>query len=480
MRASACALFLSAAVTACAAEPSLVPSLSHAAAPPTPDDASRAHPPPVTPDTGAGASLAMDSFELETGLRVVVVERHDQPVLVTHLLVARGAVDLGPRRTTTRMLLEASMKGTTTRDAFRLADDFDALGGPPRWWVDGDGASLQARSTATGLDGVLELLADVVTHPAFPPDAMIPLLDRWQKPASSAAFSFHPFELAVFGEAHPYTHEIASPTAGEEAPSLESLEALHDALMRPRHCTLIVVGDTARAAVEAAARRRLGSWTSSRPPMPLRSPDVSAPKTRFLHVDVDAPGNATIALVAPAPAARSSDRIALDALMRVLGGMSSSTSRRALTEDAAGASVGSYVVWHREGSYLRLGGVFPEGRAVDAVQSMLASVARARAGTFTDAEIAAARTTLLARWRHDVGDSVSAAVLVDGAVRQGVPLESVAERPQRMAGISAAELRRVAKTYLGESDLRLVVVGKGDENALGALGFGRAEHGLDH
>ena len=146
MRASACALLLSAAVSACAAEPRLVPSLSRAAAPPTPDDPSRARPPPVTSDTGAGAVIAMESFDLESGLRVVVVERHDQPVLVTHLLLARGALDLGTRRTTTHMLLEASLKGTTTRDALRLADDFDALGGPARWWVDGDGARRGARA----------------------------------------------------------------------------------------------------------------------------------------------------------------------------------------------------------------------------------------------------------------------------------------------------------------------------------------------
>jgi predicted Zn-dependent peptidase len=215
MRASVCALLLAAVVSACAAQPRLVPSLSHAAAPATPDDPSRAHPPPVV--------LAMESFELESGLRVVVVERHDQPVLVTHLLLARGAVDLGIRRTTARMLVEASLKGTTTRDASRLADDFEALGGPPRWWVDGDGASLQAWSPATGLEGVLELLGDVVAHPAFAPDAMIPLLERWQK--ASAGFQFHPVELAIFGEAHPYTRETAGPTAGEGPPSLESLVA---------------------------------------------------------------------------------------------------------------------------------------------------------------------------------------------------------------------------------------------------------------
>ncbi len=468
MRACFAALVLAFAVAACGAEPRLVAPLNYAPAPPTPDDPSRARPPEVTPDTGAGAALAPETFDLDDGVHVVFVERHNRPVLAVELVVARGAADLDTRRTTTRMLVEASLRGTATRSAQRLVDDFDALGGPLRSKADPDGVTLSATTPATSLDGILELLADVVMAPALAPNEMGRLLERWKAESVSTDASL----FALYGEGHPYRSWRTESNPGEDQPSAETLQKLHDTLMHPRHATLVVVGDTTRALVEAAARRWLGTWPSTHGPLPTRRlPDLAAPKGRSFHIEDDTRTPTAFAISAPGPAATAPDQVALEALMSLLAVLARDAPRagaaRAFIHDTA-------MVVHREDSYVRLNALAESAPAAESARSILAAVAAVRDGEIAAADLATVRAKLLAKWRHDVSESVWTAFRLGTAVRLGIPLDTVVGYPARVAALTTADVQRVARRYLADENLRIVVLGRADEAAIGALGFGPA------
>ena len=98
--------------------------------------------PPVGPAVAADLPHPVEST-LPNGLRLVVVERHDLP-LVTATLVAAGGAALDPvhRAGTASLTATLLTKGTTTRSATDIAQAIAALGGSIASDADRDGASV--------------------------------------------------------------------------------------------------------------------------------------------------------------------------------------------------------------------------------------------------------------------------------------------------------------------------------------------------
>jgi len=67
---------------------------------------------------------------LPNGLRVIVVERHDTPLITAALVIKNGGeVDPTPLAGVADMTANLLTKGTTTRSATLIADEVEALGG---------------------------------------------------------------------------------------------------------------------------------------------------------------------------------------------------------------------------------------------------------------------------------------------------------------------------------------------------------------
>jgi zinc protease len=136
---------------------------------------------------------------------------------VAHLgwFVAGGSVHEPADETgLTSLMTRASLKGTMRRNAKRIAEDSEFLGGVLSAAASADGFQWTISVPRRRLDDAAELLADVVQRPSFPDDAvesersvalanLAALRDdmyRWpMRLATQAAWHAHPYGRSVLG-----------------------------------------------------------------------------------------------------------------------------------------------------------------------------------------------------------------------------------------------------------------------------------------
>ena len=105
---------------------------------------------------------------LENGLRVIVAERPDLPLLAAELLVRTGAeVDPDGRAGAASMTGSLLTKGTERMSAPQIASAIESLGGEIESGARWDASSAAIVVMSSNAEPALSILADVVLHPAF-------------------------------------------------------------------------------------------------------------------------------------------------------------------------------------------------------------------------------------------------------------------------------------------------------------------------
>ena len=118
---------------------------------------------------------------LDNGLRVLAVRRPGVPLAEVRLRVPfAGPSGRGGRAHTAQaqLLGDTLLSGTDRRSAAQLAADVQALGGQLSASTDADRLGFGASVLVSGLPGLLEVLAEVLTGAAYPKREVIGERDR--------------------------------------------------------------------------------------------------------------------------------------------------------------------------------------------------------------------------------------------------------------------------------------------------------------
>ena len=110
-------------------------------------------------------------FKLQNGLTVYYNYRPGLPVVAADLVFNTGSGanpihEPGLASFTANLL----QQGTTTRNATQIADETALLGASLSTSASMDGSTVATSSLAKNFPGALDLVADIVLHPTFPPD----------------------------------------------------------------------------------------------------------------------------------------------------------------------------------------------------------------------------------------------------------------------------------------------------------------------
>lgn len=216
--------------------------------------------------------------KLVNGLRVIVVEHHEQPSVSLRLITTGGrlfepAGQAGLADATATLLTE----GTTTRSAQEIAQAIDFVGGGLSTGSGWDSSYASAYVTSDQLDLGLELLSDIVMHPAFAAEE----LERWRRQTLSglqvsfedpAFLSGAVFDRLIFGQ-HPYGHPSNGTPASVAALTRDDLVEFHRTHYLPNTSILAVVGDVdPEKAVDKVARHFTDWKRGEAPPPPSFDP----------------------------------------------------------------------------------------------------------------------------------------------------------------------------------------------------------------
>jgi zinc protease len=484
MKCRAFALAGLALFTACAGSPPQpTPAVQPAPGAPQPatttGDAFRKQAPPADPEIEF-VPPAIQEARLGNGIRVLLVERHELPIVALEIVLDRGAdqTDPGLGGFTGAMLFQ----GTKTLRALELGDALDALGANYSGSADYDSTVVRAQCLTAKLNELLPILADVVQNPAFDPaeierERKKRLTTLAQQKDSPAVLLANAIGAALYPTAHPYSHPLLGNEATVKQVTRQKLSHFHSTQLRPDALTIAVAGDISKDRAIAEFERVFGGLKgqSAERKIPSFPPKPSAEEPRI--VIVDRPGaaqsNVSVALVGVPRSTPDFD--ALTVMNTLFGGKFSSRLNLNLREKHAYTyGAGSGFAMRRAAGPFSAGGAIVTDATEAATREIIREIERLRTEPVTDAELADAKTNLIRQLpaRFETA-SDTAASLAHLAVH-GLPLDEYATRPRRFGKVTSEEVRAAAAKYLLLEQLRVVVVGDASavKDGLARLGLG--------
>jgi zinc protease len=201
--------------------------------------------------------------DLTNGLRVLIIEHHEQPIVSLRFLVRSGSAQDGDLPGLASLTGELLTKGTTTRSALQVAEEIDYVGGQLASGSDWDATYVTATVLTKHLDVGFSLLADVALNPTFSEEEiergrqqrLTTLIRRKDDPGYLAEAELN---SAIFT-----SHQYAKPLIGTErsigALTRADFLEFHKKHFIPKNTILAVVGDIRAGEVMPDIEKHFGS-----------------------------------------------------------------------------------------------------------------------------------------------------------------------------------------------------------------------------
>jgi predicted Zn-dependent peptidase len=228
------------------------------------------------PPVGKIADLDFPTVEhakLSNGIPVLFAHRSGVPVVRVAIdFDAGNASDPKSALGTQAFMLGMLDEGTDKFNSTEIAKAKENLGATISASPSMDRSGVYLQALTPNLPQSLDLMADIVRHPAFAPAEVDRV--RNQQLAAIAEEAKQPVGLAlrtlppiIYGKAHPY----GVPFTGSGDPAAVAkltpadLNAFHDSWLRPDNATIFVVGDTTLAGIMPLLEKSFGDWRSAGP-----------------------------------------------------------------------------------------------------------------------------------------------------------------------------------------------------------------------
>jgi zinc protease len=295
-------------------------------------------------------------FELENGLRLLVVEDHSSPTFAYQTWVRVGSRDEVKGRTGLAHLFEHMMfKGTPTHPEGELGRILDGAGAegtnafttkdytvyvtelPTKWMPEGGAEPKDSLDLIMGIESD-RLVNTTVNDQSFKTELEVVQNERRMRYENNpdglsyqmlldTAFTLHPYHWPVIG----YEEDLNHMTA-------EDARQFYKTYYSPNHATVIVSGDVNPEEVYAKAKQYYGGLSPTATPaheIP-QEPAQTAPRRKEMKMSVQVD---KVLLAYHIPDVSNADIPALAMLQNVLSGGRSSRLHRALVETGIATGV---------------------------------------------------------------------------------------------------------------------------------------------
>ncbi|HBY64079.1 MAG TPA: peptidase M16 [Solibacterales bacterium] len=296
------------------------------------------------PEVGLVPALRMPPLQrrtLSNGLKIVLAERHDTPIVNFQLVVDAGfASDQLSMPGTARLAADLLDEGTKTRTSLQISEEMDRLGANLGAGSDIDYTLVTLSSLKANLDPSLALYADVILNPSFPQadferlrKNLIAAIQR--EKAEPFSMGLRVLPAFIYGKDHAYGQAFSG--SGTEASAakltLDGMRKFHETWFRPNNATLLVVGDTTMAEIAPRIEKLFASWKQG--PVPKKNLAQVEVKEKPAIYIIDKPGAIQSVIMAGqvAPPRSNPQEIAIETMNTVLGGAFISRLNMNLRED---------------------------------------------------------------------------------------------------------------------------------------------------
>lgn len=408
-----------------------------------------------------GPTLVQDT--LPNGAAFLVSEQHNLPMVIVRVVLDAGARrDPDDKPGVANLTAELLTEGTTTRSAQQIKDAIDFVGGALDASADTDYAVVTLQVLRKDLDAGLDLLADVMLHPAFKPEelarrreAVLASIRASEDDPTSVAQKA--FQKALYGDT-PYGHPDEGTEASVPRITRADLQRFFTRYYGPARAAIIVVGDLTAGEARERFTRALGAWRGDGvaafvyPPLtepPAREIRIARPVTQAAIVM----GSLGIARDNP-----DYETIAVMNYVLGSGGFSSRLMDYIRTQAGLAYSVGSFFAATKSPGPFEIVMQTKTASVSDAIARAREQVERIRTQPISDDELQEAKRYLTGSFPLRLDSNAKIADFIAQAWFYELGMNYADTYIQRVNAVTLADVQRVAQAYLHPDRFIEVVV----------------------
>jgi zinc protease len=404
---------------------------------------------------------------LENGAELIFSEKHDLPLVSFTITMSGGYNQSDPaaRRGLADLTAAMMSEGTKSRDGEALASALQLLGTNVAVRIGGESGTIAFQCIASKFPATLDIVADMLVNPSFPPEALerlraqrlVALVQARDQPAAIAS---RLFPRLVYGDAHPYGQNVTEGTL--KAITRDDVVAFHRAYFRPGQALVTVVGDVNTAVAKASIEKALATWPRGGEKPAFQYPSVPAARASTIYL-ADKPGAAqsTFAIGTAGPPRSTPDYYALQVMNTILGGMFQSRLNANIREEKGYSyGVGSSFAYGKGPGAFRTGGDIVSASSDAALMEFMKELRGIRGERpITDEELTTAKDALTQRLPGTFASAQSINNAIVALWTQGLPDDYYQQYAARIAAVRREDVVRVARQYVDVDHLVIVIVG---------------------
>ena len=400
---------------------------------------------------------------LGNGLKVLTLEDHATPVVSIQMWVKVGSRDEGWYTGLAHLFEHMMFKGSKHVPPEEHARLINARGGRINAFTTRDYTVYFADVTRESLALVLELEAERVAHldinqETLTSERQVVLEERRVRTEDQPSGRAIETLLATTFIAHPYRWPVIGWRSDIEDATVEACREFFDRYYVPNNIVLAIAGDFDTDEALGIVRRTFGRLERRDVRRnPTREPVQEGERRATVYFDLRSP---VMAAAWHAPPTGSDDGEALDVLSQILSAGRSSRLYRKLVydEQQALSAQGAYWELNDAGIFYAFATVRPDA-SIERVESLfMAEIERLKRESVSADELRKAKTQLEVSLVNSLGTSHSLSSRIGRDVSTFGRVRPLSERLAAIQAVDAADVRRVAQSYLRDEKRTVVHV----------------------
>ena len=424
---------------------------------------------------------------LPNGLRVLVAENHNAPLVSFRALIRSGA-DHDTLATAGLASITADLldEGAGKRDAIALAEDLGLLGAAIGTGADWDASYVSSDVLARNSEAAFEMFADVTARATLPTDGLERvraerLNEILQQRDEPGVIAGKRFANLLYGTGA-YGNSVVGNADSVSNITIDNVRRFYEQHFVPNNAAVVVSGDVdAKRAIELVSSA-LGDWKrGAEPPRAVVAPrPIDA--SRVYVIDRPQAVQSEIRVGHIGVARSTEDYFPLSVMNAIFGGVFNSRINLNLRE-RHGYTYGARSAF----AFRRQAGPFVVAAPVrnevtrESVEQVIAELRRIRTGDIEARELDDTKNYLMGVFPATVQSSSDVASRLVDMELYGLPEDYFDRYRENIAKVSKDDVEHVAQKYLDPDRVLIVVVGNANQirEPLGTLGMPVHEIDID-
>jgi len=417
----------------------------------------------LLPTLAAGLGPVVVQDTLPNGAALLVSEQHNLPMVLVRVVLDAGARrDPQGRAGLANLTAGLITEGTARRSAQQIKDAIDFIGGSLNADADTDYAVVGLHVLRKDLDTGLDLLADVLLHPAFKSeelarqrDAVLAAIRADEDDPTSVAQKA--FQRALFGET-PYGHPEQGTDESVRRITRADVQDFFRRYYGPSRAAVVVVGDLSPAEARERFASVLRDWRGA-PVPPFVYPPLEEPPAR--RIEIDRPVTQAGIVMGNIGIARDNPDYEAVAVMDYVfgsGGFSSRLMDNIRTQAGLAYSVGSFFAARKSPGPFEIVMQTKTASVTDAIARAREQAERIRNEPISDDELQEAQRYLTGSFPLRLDSNGKIADFIAQTWFYDLGTDYPERYIERVKAVTLADVQRVAQAYIHPDRFIEVVV----------------------